>query len=180
MWIAWRNSTEDAIKSSRLLQSVTTLTDYTKTNIVTKVWTEQQSPASHFVFLFSGLGMALPYIPVSDITVRPSNFCIRRDQNEAPKSLPGYFNFDSSQFYLLIFLGELSMYIYHCVNSVVQFCDLLVVRLLVIEPAEVGSTFSLEIWLSRLVGMRDPRMNRWVAHTIAILILDFMKFEVSG
>ena len=31
----------------------------------------------------------------------------------------------------------------------------------------------------RLVGMRDPRMQRCVARTIAMLILDFMKFEVS-
>ena len=47
----------------------------------------------------------------------------------------------------------------------------------------VNHLFTFEIcrgcWLIRLVGMHDPRMHRCATSTIAILILDFMKFEVS-
>ena len=43
----------------------------------------------------------------------------------------------------------------------------------------VGSFSSWECWLIQLVGMRDRRIHRCVARTIALLILDFMKFIVS-
>ena len=34
-------------------------------------------------------------------------------------------------------------------------------------------------WFIQLVGIRDPRIHRCVALSIAMLILDFLKFEVS-
>ena len=53
-----------------------------------------------------------------------------------------------------------------------------VVRLMV-EQAEAGSIFHWGCVLIRLVGMRDPRMHGSVACTIAMHILDFMKFDLS-
>ena len=48
---------------------------------------------------------------------------------------------------------------------------------LLVEQAKAGSIFPLGMLTHRLVGMRDLRIHRCVARTIAILILDFWSLK---
>ena len=54
--------------------------------------------------------------------------------------------------------------------------------LVVRQMVEAGSKFPVAMLAHSApgdLGMRDPRMHRCVAHTFAVLTLDFMKFELS-
>ena len=63
-------------------------------------------------------------------------------------------------------------------NPLVRFCDTFVVDHLA-EHAKAGSITPLAIMAhSVFMEMRHSRIHRCVARTIAMLILDFMKFVV--
>ena len=81
------------------------------------------------------------------------------------------------KYFLLSRLNIISI-CYFSLKPFVKVCDMFRPPNGTVKQAEAPSPH-WGCWLIRSVGMHDPRMHRCVARTIAILILDFMKFEVS-